>query len=291
MLNKINNKLIYLLLLFLSCIIKVNASDNIDFTKLGSIKISIQEKIDNTPIAGVELGLYHIANATSSNYNLVLEYTNEYEECPININEEYNLEDIIECTNNKEPNYKETTNIEGISIFNNLKLGLYLVKQENKLTGYSNISPYLVIIPKLINNKWTYNIDSIPKTEIYKTISLKVIKEWNIQNENSKIPESITIRLLKDNNIIDIVTLNEENNWTHIWHNLERSDTYSIEEINIPKEYTVTYKKQDYTFIVTNTDKLPHTGQINWPIPLLFILGLILIIIGIYYLKRNNNEK
>ena len=297
-----NKKIIFTILLFIFGLLTVHAEESantksaqtIDFTELGSIKITLTDKEDNIGIENAELGIYHIADASEESHNLVFNYTEKYKKCSAdlsNLTLDNITEEVIKCTNNQEPDYKKMTNESGQVKFKDLKLGLYLVKQENRIKGYSVIDSYLIMIPEVIDDKWTYDITSNPKTEIYKTIDLIVKKEWNKQNEKTKLPEYVTIELLKNNEVIDTIKLSKENDWTYTWLDIEKSDKYSVQEIDIPDGYTATYKNDGYTFIVTNTDKLPQTGQLKWPIAILSITGLLFISIGIYNIKRETNEK
>lgn len=296
------NKLLFSLLVFFFSLTLVNAEDlditksshTIDFEELGSIKITLTEKEENIAIEGAELGLYHIADAGEKDHNLIFNYTENYKECTADLSDltiDGLTDKITKCTKDKTPDYTKTTNEKGKLKFKDLKLGLYLVKQETQVKGYSNIDSYLVMIPKVIDNKWTYDITSEPKTEIYKTMDIKVVKVWNKQNEKTKLPGYVTIALLKNGETIDTVKLNKDNNWTHTWLDIEKSDKYTVEEINIPEGYTATYKNEEYTYIVTNTDKLPQTGQLKWPILILSITGMLFIIVGIYEMKRETNEE
>lgn len=296
------NKILFSLLVFFFSLTLVNAEDlditksshTIDFEELGSIKITLTEKEENIAIEGAELGLYHIADAGEKDHNLIFNYTENYKECTADLSDltiDGLTDKITKCTKDKTPDYTKTTNEKGKLKFKDLKLGLYLVKQETQVKGYSNIDSYLVMIPKVIDNKWTYDITSEPKTEIYKTMDIKVVKVWNKQNEKTKLPEYVTIALLKNGETIDTVKLNKDNNWTHTWLDIEKSDKYTVEEINIPEGYTATYKNEEYTYIVTNTDKLPQTGQLKWPILILSITGMLFIIVGIYEMKRETNEE
>lgn len=291
-----------LVLFFFGAISIVNASDleipenykTVDFSKKGSIKITLEEKESNQGISGAELSLYHVANASEKDNNLVFYYVEGLETCDADLS---NLEadnltgNIKKCLSEDTASTKKITDTNGIVKYNDLTLGLYLVKQTNKVEGYSSIDEFLVMIPKTIDNNWTYNIEAEPKTEIYQTIDLQVVKEWNKQNKNNKLPESVTIELLKDEEIIDTVALSELNNWTYTWDDIEKSDKYSVRETNIPKGYTATYKNEEYKFIVTNTDKLAQTGQIYLPIIILSATGMLFIILGIIELKKNENEE
>ena len=237
--RKINSIFIAIIIFFFGTISIVNASDLeipenhkiVDFNKKGSIKITLQEKENKQGINGAEISLYQIANANEKDNNLVFNYVEELEMCEAdlsNFKDESLTENIKKCISETTTNTKKITDSNGIVKFNDLKLGLYLVKQTNKVEGFSSIDEFLVMIPKNIDSNWTYNIEAKPKTEIYQTIDLQVIKEWNKQNKNNKLPESVTIELLKDEEVIDTVTLSELNNWTYTWDDIEKSDKYSV---------------------------------------------------------------
>ena len=67
---------------------------------------------------------------------------------------------------------------------------------------------------------------------------------------------------------------------------MKLSDKYSVKEINVPKGYTPSYKVNNYVFTVTNTDTLPFTGQIFYPIIILSTLGIVLILTGVRIMKN-----
>ena len=178
--------------------------------------------------------------------------------------------------------------------FDELDLGLYLVKQTNRVSGFSKIDPFLVMIPSEIDNKWIYDIESEPKTDIIRTIDLSVKKVWNTtktnNNDSISLPKSIDIQLLLNDEIIDTVTLSEENNWQYTFSNIEKNDNYVVREVNVPNGYTVTYQKDGNLFIVTNTSSLVHTGQMYWLVGLFLSIGIIFIITSLLY-DRNKNEQ
>ena len=102
--------------------------------------------------------------------------------------------------------------------------------------------------------------------ELYKVII--EIKEY----------ETITLEKVRINDILTMsklpfqaVKLNENNNWTYTWNQIEKSDKYSVKEINVPKGYKVTYSNEEYVFTVTNTDTLANTGQFYYSIIILTI--------------------
>lgn len=270
--------------LFLTFIIPINALGNIaDFSKKGSVEIILNENKES--IKNMEITIYQIALAKEIDNNLSFEYVDELKKCNADINDLTNNNlsiEILKCINDEKVGITKISN-EFVK-FDTLPLGLYLIKQEKKIEGLLSFEPFLIVTPKLEKNNWVYDIKAKPKTEIYELIDIKVNKVWNTKSE--KIPEKVTIQLYKDLEIIDTVILNNNNNWTHIWDKMEKSDKYSVKEIDIPKGYTVSYKKNEYNFTVINTNKLPETGQNYYPIYIFFSIGLIFILLGFIQLKK-----
>ena len=275
---------------------KVNASENtniVDFTKKGSITITLEDLEDNLPINNAEISLYKIADATNESNHLKFTYTKELSNCKVSLN---NLEDkslttsLYKCIKEDTPSLKEISNDQGIVNFTNLDLGLYLVKQTNKVEGYSKIDSFLVAIPKEENNIWIYDIEATPKTDIIRIMDLTVEKVWNSSNKLEIHPKSITVELYKGTELIDTITLNEENNWTHTWKEIEKSDEYKVKEINIPDGYTDTYRQEENKFIITNTKTLVQTGFNNTITGLLTILVLTFIVAVIIFENGINHE-
>ena len=293
--KKIKYLLLFVMILLTnSNIVLANTNDNIiDFNKLGTITITLKESNNNISIKGAELTIYKIASATSIDNNLEYIFNDNIKKCNLDLSDisDNNLANKIDkCIENLElEDITKTTNEEGIVIFDNLQLGLYLVKQTNNVEGYSNIDPFLVAIPTLENNIWIYNIEATPKTDIIRLMDIIVEKKWDIINGNNT-PNKVLVQLLKKDEVIDTIILNNENNWTYTWKQIEASDEYSVKEIEIPAGYTATYRTVDNKFIITNTKTLVQTGQNILLIQVLVSIGLIFIITGLIINKRNNYE-
>ena len=287
--KKIKYFLIFIILLSVG---KANvlANDNIvDFNKLGTISVTLKESKEDKPIKDANITIYKIATVTEKDNNLFYQYQDKITNCQANINNLLNKElskYLNKCIENLElSSITKTTNKDGFVKFDNLQLGLYLVKQTNKVEGYSNIDPFLVAIPKEENNIWIYDIKATPKTDIIRLMDVIVEKKWDIINSSTR-PNEVTIELLKDKEVIDTIILNDENNWTYTWYQIEESDSYSVKEKNVPDGYTDTYRQVGNKFIVTNTKTLVQTGQNILIIELLAISGLIFVITGFIINKR-----
>ena len=285
---------IMMLLVTNNSVLAINNNNVIDLDKTGSATITLKESNNNDSIIGAELTIYQIANASIKDNNLIFTYHENIKECNGDLSDlsNINLANIInQCISEVNiPSQTKLTDEEGIVKFDNLKLGLYLIKQTNKVEGYSNIDPFLVMIPKEEDNKWVYDIKSDPKTDIIRLMDLTVEKVWNHSSSIEIHPKEVTIELYKGDQLIDTVILNKENNWTHTWKQIEKSDEYNVIEINIPNEYTASYRKEENKFIVTNTKTLVQTGMNLWLIEIIAGLGLIFIVLGIIFEKRNKYE-
>ena len=203
-----------------------------------------------------------------------------------------------------------------------LKPGLYLVRgRELNRDGYIyTTEPFLVQLPSQDKetNTWVYAVTAQPKhtrTQIPPqvpeddTVERKVLKVW--KNDNDKVrPTQITVQLLWDGAVYDTVTLCKDNNWRYTWKELPeyRADgsriVWQVTEKDL-KNYTVLVTQEGITFVVTNTyspgdgsdktppgpgGKLPQTGVLWWPVPVLAGSG-ILLLFGSSLLKRKDRHE
>lgn len=280
-------KIIFILIIFVMFIGNIKADNIVDLNKKGSISINL--KGENN-IVGAEIQIIQIGKVNIINNNLVFEYIDELNDCNYKLSDE-NIKNIEVCIQNKKLNVTtKITDNNGKVLFDNLNLGVYYIKQINKIKNFSQIDPILIMLPKEINNSFEYNIDASPKIEILDLTDIKIKKIWNTDKKD-KILNHVTIELYKDKEKIETVTLNEENNWEIVIEGLPKSDSYSVKEINLPKGYTVTYNLNEYTFTVTNTPSLVDTGQITYVYNIILFIGIMLIIVGIILKRREINEK
>ena len=292
MLKRINYVFI-IITLFFGFITMVDAKESIaDFSKKGSLEIILHEEEEDTYVEGAEITIYQIADAYNEGIKFSFKYTDQFSACEASLEDMTKdglTEDIAKCIKEDSIGITEVTNEEGKVKFDELPLGLYFVKQTNKVKGYSNIESFLVHTPTSIDNSWTYDIVATPKTEITRLMDVIVEKVWDVE-EGVVLPESIIIELLKDGEVIDEVTLTEEDKWTYTWVQIDESDEYSVREKVVPHGYSVTYRQEGNKFIVTNIRALGGTGQEHIIWLLLGSLGFILVIFGVIYDRKNKYE-
>lgn len=213
------------------------------------------------------------------------------------------------------PEVTGTADENGSTVFSGLKVGLYLLTGDTVVAGdYSYTpAPAVIMLPSLMDNDtWEYN----PSVDVkctkkllarYQDVTVK--KVWD-DGSRSERPGSVKIQLLQDGGVYETVTLDADNNWTYTWNNLtsayESIDgekevyEWTVNEEDVPAGYTVTVSQNNSTFTVTNTyrtaadthsdTKLPQTGSLNWPIPVLTILGLLLLAAGWYLFSRREKN-
>lgn len=289
--KKNNLKYFLTIIILMLNVVPVLADDNVvDFSRKGSISITLSETNSGEKVVGADIAIYKIADAYANNYNLAFDYEDILDEYQENLDNGIISNDLLEIVvNNDLSNFSGKTDENGVVSFENLDLGLYLVNQVNKVDGYSKIEPFLVMIPQIQENKWIYDVEAVPKVDIIRLFDLSVEKVWNVSSGVS-IPNEVTVELLKGDVVIDTIVLNKENNWSYLWKQIEKKDNYSVREVNVPDGYTVTYRQDGNQFIITNTKKLAQTGQFTWVVTLLATLGILLILVGIILNKRNRYE-
>ena len=157
------------------------------------------------------------------------------------------------------------------------------------MSGFAPCKSFLATVPNQEGNQYVFDVNASPKTDVEKLTDIIIKKVWNTDG-STPVAENVTVQLLRDGNVIETATLNEKNNWQIVYTDMPESDTYSIVEKNIPKEFTATYSQNGYVFTVTNSTSLMQTGQLVWPIPVLASLGLIFITIGTIILRKSRYE-
>lgn len=130
-------------------------------------------------------------------------------------------------------------------------------------------------------------LSGIPEYQYQTTVDMPVKKVWNdMENVFESRPDEVTVQLYRDGSPVENETkvLSSSNNWKSEWKNLplyernekgwdtERQYEYSVQEVNVPKDYTPSYSKdEDGTLVVTNTwkegkieGKLDISKRIDW---------------------------
>ena len=273
-------------LLILTCALTAFAQ-GFDPERTGSISVTLAQQQKKTPIAGAELRLYHVATVgINSVGQLNYRYTKLFAETGIPIDDP-DLAIKLDTYLSELPAPATTlvTDQDGSAVWTELPLGLYFIRQANTVEGFAPCTPFFVTLPAKGTEGYVYDVNASPKTEVAKLTEITIKKVWNT-DASTKTTDSVTVKLLRDENVVVTAILSEENSWQATYTDMPESDGYSIKEIDVPKGFTATYSKTGYVFTVTNTSTLAQTGQLIWPIPVLAVGGMLLIALGVILLQK-----
>ena len=203
----------------------------------------------------------------------------------------------------------EKTDKSGRAVFSGLSRGIYLIVGERSTSGNTvyEPAPLLVFLPFVgedggwemaaaVNCKY----ESETKPGPGETVDRHVLKVWR-DGDGSGRPARIEVQLLRDGRVYDTVVLSAENNWRYTWEDLSAEHAWSVVEKAVPEGYAVSVGREGITFVVTNSrpyeepeepggggggGKLPQTGALWWPVPLLLCGGALLLVLGIGRRRR-----
>lgn len=138
-------------------------------------------------------------------------------------------------------------------------------------------------------------------TNVYQAVplstTLNVTKEWVGDSQNTR-PDSVSVNLLCDGQLYDTVSLTAADSWKYSWVGLDPRHVWSITEPNVPNGYTSSVETVSDGFVIKNTysssssggtitipdnniPKAPQTGLLQWPIPVLLFMGMLLVVSGV----------
>lgn len=294
--------LLALMLLVTLPVTAAAAEGNVDLEKTGSITIELRDKADKETAIGGTVRLHKVGDITIRNGNLAFVLTSEFAGSGLSL-EDVNAADLPgELLDYAEENEIAGTlvksNSAGKATFSNLSVGLYLISQKTAVSGYYKVSPFLVVLPMYSNTSgWDYTISAFPKVQPEEEeIDISVRKVW--KDNNKKRPAKLVVQLLKDGEVEEEITLTRKNNWKYTWTDLNGSAEWDVKEKTVPEGYKATYSRSGNVITITNKASwyvpppniLIQTGQLNWPVPVLFGLGLLFLVVGLLVLKKRDRN-
>lgn len=299
------------------------AADPIDTSAKGSL--TVDYRYESSPISGAAFEIFKIADVDPYvNFTLTQKFAKYPVQLEDNTVESWNsmaltMKGYVQA-DSIAPDYTATTGSDGKFTLNNLTPGLYLVVGAKHTIGeYTyTTAPFIVSVPgrDAETDEWIYDVTVVPKPSrdenptdepTDRVVTRKVLKVWDDKGHVSKRPKEITVQLLKDGEVYETVTLNAANNWRYAWDNLPayNEDGTKIEWTVVEKDvsgYTVKVEQDGITFVITNKytppattptetkpPKLPQTGLMWWPVPLLAFLGIAFLAVG--FVRRRSHEE
>lgn len=108
-------------------------------------------------------------------------------------------------------------------------------------------------VPVELGNEYANRVGEVDWVFLAEAIEyekLTVHKVWD-DNDDPARPENVTVHLLRDGKRYEDVVLNQDNQWTYTWDELDDRYQWSVEE-DVPGGYEVSYKTEDNTVFITN---------------------------------------
>ena len=298
------------------------AAGSIDLSRGVSLTVSYAD--GKTALSGAQFDMYLIATVDETGE---LTATGAFSSFPVDIrgrnddawNEVASTLDGYILRDKIAPTDSAKTNAQGLASFPNaqprLTAGLYLVRgQQHTQSGtIYEAAAFLVMLPGLDRaaNAWLYDVTVSAKFTSRPVPSAnpdsstrKVLKVWKDEGYENRRPQEIIVQLLCDGKVFDTVTLNGENDWRYAWTDLDERNQWTVVEKEL-EDYSVEVTQEGITFLVTNTYKgsgtpetpgkpsepeLPYTGQLWWPVPVLFAAGLLLVVAGLLRRRGARHE-
>jgi len=126
---------------------------------------------------------------------------------------------------------------------------------------------------------------------------------WRNKPPGDELPESVEVAIYKEDEPYDEEEFSEDNNWSYTWEDLTPDEEWNVEEDDdeLPDGYTYSYVPEDDGIVIINTyeeetepeldEKLPQTGQVWWPVPVLALWGCTFYIMGWAVNQKENSIK
>lgn len=269
----------------------------------GVIRIRYREA--DQPLVGVKFSIYHVAKLVS-----------EYEFTATEDFAGYSLENIGDMhgeelraltdtlvshvlTKSLKPAATVTTDANGTAAFTGLADGLYLITgtpySDGMMSWFCEAS--LVSMPERFGSR-DFTVEPKPEFRFDASIDIKVSKIWKNDDDHKETrTPKIEVQLYCNDNLYDTVTLSDANSWRYSWTRLDGFAEWHVTEVTVVDGYKSEITHDEYEFIITNTyeeepppppSKLPKTGLLWWPVPVLLIAGIALFTAGL--IRRRYGE-
>lgn len=233
----------------------------------GSIHVNLYDSTNNKALSGGELTVYRVAEVQRKNGNLSFEYCGDFDGCAIE------LGDLTDSTlagqlqeylsDNAEGTVREV-DANGNVNFDDLELGLYLVVQTKASKGYKPVNSFLVSLPMAEDGKWNYAVDASPKVGAYTPTK----PDTPPTPPTPPTPDHPDTPTPPDNPDNPVFPGNPDNPVApgHPDHPAAPGNPDSPVLPGHPDNPVMS--------------GLPQTGQLNWPVPVLAVSGVVLFAFG-----------
>lgn len=165
------------------------------------------------------------------------------------------------------PYETKVTGANGRAVFSDLPKGIYLIVGDTVTSGeyIYTPQPFILAVP-YTTDEGELVADVVAENKYDRRVfasdpvSRSVEKVW-ADDERSQRSESVTIQLLKNGKVYDTVELNDDNDWSYTWDDLDPNENWLVVEEEVPDGYKVRISQENELFTVTNTGAPDETGD------------------------------
>lgn len=309
----------FALLLIAGLSVSAFAANAIDFNRTVSLNVEVGTQ-------GADVNLYRVGDIDNKGNGYLL---NNFEKYAVELDKESGDSmaaaralELFLIRDDILPTVTDTADSNGHAYFDDLKTGVYLVSSKpiKGNDGIKMFAPMLISLPTLIDGEWKYDCGTTMKHETRSEQTYcKVKKIWSGEGAEA---EPVTVQLLKDGVVYDEYVLSDENGWSYTWSELEGGYWWSVIEKDVPGGYKLSLTAEGFIYTLENKfveeepdqpgdepeipgdepevpgdgsempddgNKLPQTGQLWWPVSILFAMGIALILGGICIMRIGKN--
>lgn len=180
-----------------------------------------------------------------------------------------------------------TVGEDGTARFYNLKTGLYLICQDTPAPGFHAIKPFLVSVPYMEFGKYIYHVSALIKSELILIPDPEPTEPSTEPTEPSTEPTEPSTEPTEPS-----TEPTDPGTEPTVPSTEPSTEPTAPEETTVPEETTQPVPTEPKpTKPKPDPDKLPQTGQLNWPVPVLATLGLLLLIAGIFLRSKKQVQE
>lgn len=177
--------------------------------------------------------------------------------------------------NSVQPDAISTIDQSGTAAFHDVHVGIYLVLTTpvTTATWTYTFAPSLIAVPTVDEGgQINYDVTSEAKTDKEPRpthgVEYKITKHWNDGGNKAERPSHITVDLLRDGQLFEVVTLSAANGWVYSWSD-EGGHQWKVSERveNLRgTSYVTSNTRVGETYIVTNTSPTPPPPRPRKPL-------------------------
>lgn len=143
-----------------------------DYSQKGSITVDILSTETENPIPGGTMTLYQVATAGEEQGTYTLELTDAFRDSQVNLMTLKESDTGAKELAAKLAAYADTKRLQGQAAavdekgqakWQDLALGVYLIRNTTPADGYAPVSTFLITIPRYLNGAYVYDVQANPK--------------------------------------------------------------------------------------------------------------------------------